>query len=303
MISKKTLLVRRLLDSTFFKLYKDDVNGIDLFLKFNSTQERNTIYSFLPSDLKQQYHLKAANIFVRIVNSSLKPLNPFWIYATGHHYRNGGDLANSIVCKCYYAENIFSLGMTNDALKLFENAYEDCVALVRVILNDDLGNVHMPDTTTIVHSIGDINAWSMFSRYSLQDMYRVCKGSNVTLFAMISIIIRYGQVLLNFNNNKLAAKCFLLAIQLFVSARSIEAYHDSENNNNNILYCQNSDIVFSFIKDTSFLIKESQINIERKLNGQVPQFGLFLEQLEQVFPSISGFIIAAFFKIGIVTTL
>jgi hypothetical protein len=279
-------LLFQLLDSKFFKVYDDVTSRHDLFLKFSLTREKDIIYNFMPLDVKQEYHLFAARVLLQVVNNMENPI-PALIYEMGRHFYRGNDLGNAILCHYHKGEFIYGLGANKDALVIFEKAFEIMCTMFRDALHDDLSNGRPHDST-----IEDIDNWSMFSRYSLQDMYLVSKASNVILHAMISIIIRYGQCLINCSERRKALSIFPIAIQLFVSSRTTIDESNDMNNNNTILYCKNINEIMHFIKNTKFLIKDSLIE-DKDLLNQMPRFGIFAEQFESIFPIISGFLTAA----------
>lgn len=166
------------------------------------------------------------------------------------------------------------------------------------MLNDELNNVDIrePKTKETILVLADVDNWSMFSRYSLHDMFKVCNGSNVTLFAIISIIIRYGQTLLTLDQKSVALQIFPIAIQVFVSSRSNANFSPDDSNKlsaNNEILCQNSNEGIEFIETVNFLVKESSMNVSRKLLKQDLLFGMVEEQLENILPSISGFLLAS----------
>lgn len=72
-------LQSQLLASNFFKISEVDVNGEDIYLKFNITREKEVLYSFIPLDLKKQYHMYAAKAFAGIVNGAANKPQPSWV--------------------------------------------------------------------------------------------------------------------------------------------------------------------------------------------------------------------------------
>ena len=292
-----TNLVARLLDSKFFNLYEED--GDALILKFNMTREKDILYNFLPSDLKQQYHLYAAKTFVEIANSSSNP-NPSLIYAMGTQFYLSGDLRNAIICYYHYGDFLHGIEANKDALPVFENAYKICCELFQNTLNDDLSDVHALDKKTeTLSSLADFGNWSDFTRYSLEEIHRVCSSSNLTLYAILSVIIRYGQILINISKRREAMPILRLAIQLFVSSRlainseALKTVIDAKDLHKPILYCQNPTENLVFVENTKFLVSESQINVERKLLNKSQLFGIMVEELESIFPIISAFLVAS----------
>ena len=277
-------LLFQLLDTKFFKVYDDVTSEHDLFLKFNLTREKDIIYNFMTRDIKQQYHTNAAKMLLQVANATANPI-PALIYEIGLHFSLGNDLWNAILCYYRKGEFLYSFGANKDALIIFEQAFDICCAMFRDALHDDLSNSHPHE-----EAIGDIHDWSMFSRYSLQDMYTVCRGSNVILYTLLSVIIRYGQCLINCSQRRKAMSIFPLAIQLFVSSKADQTSNDV--NDSSTLHCKSSTEIMHFIKDTNFLIKDSQMNIDKGALNQVQQFGIFSEQFETIFPIISGFLTA-----------
>ena len=294
-----TNLVARLLDTKFFKI--DEEDGDALIFKFNTSRERIILYNFLPSYLKQQYHLYAAKTFIERVNSTSNP-NPSLIYELGTHFYLGNDLRNSLLCYYHYGDFLHSIGANKDALPVFEHAYKICCELFKNALNDDLSDVHALDKKAeTLSSLAD-GSWTDFSRYSLEEMHRTCSSSNIQLFAIISIIIRYGQILINSSKRFEASQILRLAIQLFVSSRStinseaeiqeIDVIADTKDHRKP-LYCQYPTENLAFVENTKFLVNESRINVERKLLNKTQLFGIMAEELESIFPIISGFFVAS----------
>ena len=301
-ISMKNLL-NRLQNSKFLKVYEDDD---DLYLKFNMTKERDFIYNFLPLDRKQQYHLYAAKVLLNITNGSSSP-NPTLVYTMGIHFRLANELRHAIVCHFHYGEFLFAMGANKDALVVFQHAQEICCSLFSLVLHDDSGNddFHKSRTKEALSGLADVDNWAVFFRYSLHDMFTVCEGSNTTLYAILSTIIRYGQTLLTNSNRTLALQIFPLAIQLFVSSRTVNFGLDGQvsndadpvHSNDVVLYCKNSSERFEFLETTKFLVQESNINVSRNRLKEALIFGIFEEQLESILPSISGYLLA-FHELG-----
>lgn len=265
-------LLFQLLDSKFCNIY-DDTNGNALLFKFDLKRERDIIYGFLPLDLKQKYHIYAANVLLK--NVTLKP-DPFCIYELGDQFNYGNHLHDAIVCYYYVGESLYSIGANKDALAVFEKVYELSRRLFRDILNDDLSKGQIPLTN---FSVGESFDWSIFSRYSIEDMYKVCDGSNIYLYAMISAAIRYAQCLLSRGRLIEANQIYPISIQLFVSSRSNSISKASNNNYRTEklnFIMENGDI--------KFLVRDSETNVNKTL------FGTFDDQVDLMFPVLSGII-------------
>ena len=300
-IAIKNLLVS-LLESTFVKVYEEDTEG-NVLMSFNLTREKHIVYNFLPLDVKQKYHMYIAKVLLQAVNAVSNP-RPSNIYDLGIHLHLGNDLQNALVCYYHFAEFLYSLGANKDAFTVFEKAFNSACELFREVLHDELVKTHDNDlkTNETTSSIVDSDIWSTSSRYSLQQMYMVCKGSNTVLHALISIIIRYGQSLINLNKKQIALRIFPLALQLFTSSRSVYcnvehqasgdvADDETDSSDGSVLHCKSSSKRFAF-ETTKFILTESTINMHRKLLNQLPQFGTFREQLDTVLVIISGILMS-----------
>ena len=274
-------LFYRLLEMNFFSIYEEDVNGSDLYLKFDSTKEKDAIYNLLPLDLKHQYHKYAANAFMQIVSRYSDP-NPSWIYAMGTHFYRSNDLRSAIVCQFYYGDFLYSsLGTHKDALAVFEHTYGIVCQLIRDELHDDLSNIEL--TAGMLNTAlrpADVADWSIFSRYSPRDMYNVCDGSNTTLYAILSATIRYGQCLSLMNNENAAVRMFHLAILLFTSSRLPDG-------SRTLLCSEHPFESLSCFENLNLLVGDSRINITRKVLHQAPIFGVLDEQMGGILTSIS----------------